>query len=114
MLRSTLRRLGLDRLLIGNGIVLERIVHTDPSGTVDEVHDLGPANARYAANVGVTRDALITALSSAVRADIRYETTVVAVAGPSAEPEVTFSDGTSARFELVGGADGIDSAVRRI
>jgi 2-polyprenyl-6-methoxyphenol hydroxylase-like FAD-dependent oxidoreductase len=109
-----LRRLGLDRLVIGHGIVLERIVHTDPSGDVVEVHDLGPANARYAANLGITREALMTALSGAARVQIRYGTTVLAVTGPSAEPEVAFSDGTSARFDLVVGADGIDSAVREI
>jgi|tagenome__1003787_1003787.scaffolds.fasta_scaffold20882844_2 2-polyprenyl-6-methoxyphenol hydroxylase-like FAD-dependent oxidoreductase len=109
-----LRRLRLDRLLTGHGIALERIIHTDPSGTVLETHDLGPANTRYAPNIGITRDALITALSSAARAQIRYETTVVAVAGACAEPEVAFSDGTSARFDLVVGADGIDSAVRKI
>lgn len=61
-----------------------------------------------------TRDALLTALSGAARAQIRHETTVVAVAGPADEPEVTFSDGTSGRFDLVVGADGVDSAMRKV
>src|SRR4051812_6828754 len=114
MLVSRLRRLELDRMLVDQGIVLERIVHTEPSGNLVEVHELGPANERYAPNLGITRDALITALSSATRAHIRYDTTVIAVAGDSQQPVVTFSDGTSAGFDLVVGADGIDSAMRKV
>jgi 2-polyprenyl-6-methoxyphenol hydroxylase-like FAD-dependent oxidoreductase len=34
--------------------------------------------------------------------------------GPAEEPEVTFSDGTRAAFDLVVCADGIRSAVRRL
>jgi len=36
------------------------------------------------------------------------------VDGPAEEPEVTFSDGTRAAFDLVVGADGIRSAVRKL
>jgi FAD-dependent urate hydroxylase len=108
-----LRRAGLDREVIDRGIVLERIIHTDPSGTpVEAEHDLGPSNRRYAPNLGITRDGLMAALAGAMRARIRYATTITAVRGPAGEPEVDFSDGTRARFDLVVGADGIGSAVR--
>jgi 2-heptyl-3-hydroxy-4(1H)-quinolone synthase len=109
-----LRRLGLDRVLVDQGIILKRIIQTNPSGAVVDVHELGPANERYAPNFGITRDALISALSGAARPEVRYETTVVAVAGDPQQPEVTLSDGTSARFDLVVGADGIDSAMRKV
>jgi 2-polyprenyl-6-methoxyphenol hydroxylase-like FAD-dependent oxidoreductase len=109
-----LRRVGLDRLVVDEGVVLDRIVHTDPSGAIVDVHELGRANARFAPNVGITRDGLITALAGVARAEVRHETTVVAVAGPAEAPDVTFSDGSSARFDLVVGADGVDSAIRKL
>ncbi len=75
-----LRRVGLDRPVIDHGIMLERIIHADPSGApVEDIHELGPANDRYAPNLGITRGALMSALSSATRAQIRYSTTIVAV-----------------------------------
>jgi 2-polyprenyl-6-methoxyphenol hydroxylase-like FAD-dependent oxidoreductase len=109
-----LRRAGLDQAVVDHGVVLERITHAGPSGTpVEDDHDLGPANSRYAPNLGITRDGLMSALASEMRAQIRYATTSTSVDGPAGEPEVVFSDGTRARFDLVVGADGVGSAVRR-
>jgi 2-polyprenyl-6-methoxyphenol hydroxylase-like FAD-dependent oxidoreductase len=110
-----LRRVGLDQAIIDRGVMLERITHADPlGGPVDDDHDLRPSNARYAPVLGITRDGLMSGLASAVRAPVRYATTVVSVGGPPDEPEVAFSDGTHGRFDLVVGADGIHSAVRGI
>jgi 2-polyprenyl-6-methoxyphenol hydroxylase-like FAD-dependent oxidoreductase len=110
-----LRRAGLDRDVIDRGVVLERIVHADPSGTpVEGEHDLGPPNRRYAPTLGITRDGLMGALAGAMQAQIRYATTITSVGGPAGPPEVAFSDGTRARFDLVVGADGIGSAVRKL
>ncbi|MBV9204828.1 MAG: FAD-dependent monooxygenase [Actinobacteria bacterium] len=110
-----LRRAGLDRAVIDQGIVLERIIHTDLSGArLEGDHDLGPANRRYAPNLGITRDGLMSALAGVMRAQIRYAATVTSVRGPAREPEVEFTDGTRATFDLVVGADGIGSAVRRL
>jgi 2-polyprenyl-6-methoxyphenol hydroxylase-like FAD-dependent oxidoreductase len=110
-----LRRVGLDGPVIDQGTALERIVHLDPAGTpVEDVHDLCPSNQRYAPNLGITRDGLVSALSGAMGAQIRYSTTITSVDWSAAEPEVAFSDGTRARFDLVVGADGIGSAVRKV
>jgi len=110
-----LRRVGLDGAVIDRGIVLERIIHADPSGKpVEAIHDLGPANERYAPNLGITRDGLMSGLASALRTQIRYSTTITSIGGAMEEPEVTFSDGTRAVFALVVGADGIRSAVRTL
>ena len=110
-----LRRVGLDRAVTDRGMVLERIIHADPSGNpVEAIHDLGPANERYAPNLGITRDGLMSGLSGALRAQIRYSTTITSVDGTMEEPEVTFSDGTHAVFDLVVGADGIRSVVRTL
>ena len=79
-----LRRAGLDQAVIDQGVVLERIIHADPSGTpVEDDHDLGPANRRYAPNLGITRDGLMSALAGAMRAQIRYGTTITSVDGPA-------------------------------
>ena len=64
-----LRRIGLDRVIIDRGIVLERIVHTDPAGNpIEDAHDLGPSTARYAPTLGITRDGLMSGLLSVARA----------------------------------------------
>jgi 2-heptyl-3-hydroxy-4(1H)-quinolone synthase len=109
-----LRRVGLDEMIIDRGIVLEGIAHSGPLGNrVDDDHDLRPSNARYAPVLGITRDGLVSGLGSATRAPIRYATTVASVGGRVRQPEVVFSDGTHGQFDLVVGADGINSAVRK-
>lgn len=109
-----LRRLGLDTVVSDHGLVLEQIVHTDPSGhPIEAAHDLRPSNARYGPNLAITRDGLMSGLLSATSAPIRYSTTIASLAGTAAEPEVRFSDGTAGQFDLVVGADGIQSAVRK-
>ena len=110
-----LRRVGLDRVVIDRGVVLERIAHLDPAGNPIETElDLRPSNERHAPHLGITRDGLMAGLAGALRAEPRYTTTIVSVAGSSEEPEVLFSDGTRGRFDLVVGADGINSAVRKV
>jgi 2-polyprenyl-6-methoxyphenol hydroxylase-like FAD-dependent oxidoreductase len=110
-----LRRAGLDELIVGRGIVLERIAHSDPLGNpVEDEHDLRPSSARHAPALGITRDGLMSGLSSAIPAPVRYATTVASVGGKALEPEVDFSDGTHGQFDLIVGADGIHSAMREI
>lgn len=109
-----LRGVGLDKVIIERGVTLERIVHTDPPGKPIEDHDLRPANERYAPNLGITRGGLMSGLASAARTRARHATTIASLAGSAEEPEVVLSDGTRARFDLVVGADGINSAVRKV
>ena len=110
-----LRRVGLEDAVIERGITLERIVHLDPSGDLaEDPLDLGPSNARYGPNLGITRDGLISTLSAAVQARIRYSTTVTEVDQSAREVTVAFSDGVSGRFDLLVGADGVGSTVRKV
>jgi 2-polyprenyl-6-methoxyphenol hydroxylase-like FAD-dependent oxidoreductase len=109
-----LRRIGLDKIVIERGIVLEQIVQSDASETPIAQHDLRPSNDRYAPNLGITRDALISCVSGGYRARIRYATTIASVDGSAKAVEVVFSDGDRAQFDLLVGADGVHSAVRKL
>jgi 2-polyprenyl-6-methoxyphenol hydroxylase-like FAD-dependent oxidoreductase len=108
-----LRRIGLDRAVAGEATVLDEIVQTDASGTSIDQHDLRPANGRYAPTFGITRDGLIAGLSAGPPIPVEYGTTVSALDWSMDSPRVTFADGTAAEFDLVVGADGIHSAIRR-
>lgn len=109
-----LRRIGLDGAVAERGRVLERIVQTGASGNLIDQHDFRQSNSRYAPNLDIMRDGLMAGLASAVRAQIRYATTITSVDGPAGTLDVAFSDGTSATFDLIVGADGLHSAVRKL
>jgi 2-polyprenyl-6-methoxyphenol hydroxylase-like FAD-dependent oxidoreductase len=108
-----LRRIGLDQAVAREGTVLEEIVQTDASGAAIDHHDFRPANDRYAPTFGITRDGLISALSAGPPFPVAYGTTVSAVDCAMDSPQVLFSDGRRAEFDLVVGADGIHSAIRQ-
>src|SRR3989442_7132626 len=73
------------------------------------------AGPKYPPANGITRPRLHTILQEAVResgATIRLGLTVSALEQTDAAVTVTFSDGTSAQYDLVVGADGIRSVIR--
>ena len=107
-----LRRIELDQAVAREAMVLDEIVQTDAAGAIVDHHDFRPANDRYAPTVGITRDGLISALSSGPPLPVAYGTTVSALDWSTNSPRVTFADGTQAEFDLVVGADGIHSATR--
>ena len=109
-----LRRIGLDRAVTGEGTVLEEIVQTGASGASIDHHDFRPANDGYAPALGITRDGLISALSVGLPFPVAYATTVSTLDSSGDSPVVTFSDGRRAQFDLVVGADGIHSAMRKV
>ena len=85
-----LRRIGLERTVIERGIVLEQIAQTDASGTLVAHHDFRPSNDRYAPNLGITRDGLISGLSSGAPVQIRYSTTIASVERLADAVDVSF------------------------
>jgi 2-polyprenyl-6-methoxyphenol hydroxylase-like FAD-dependent oxidoreductase len=87
---------------------------TDASGAYIDHHDFRPANGRYAPTLGITRDGLMSALSAGLSFPVAYATTVSTVDWSKDSPVVAFSDDIRAQFDLVVGADGIQSAVRKV
>jgi 2-polyprenyl-6-methoxyphenol hydroxylase-like FAD-dependent oxidoreductase len=73
------------------------------------------AGSSVAASVGIVRPILARILSEATRAcgtHVRLGTTFSSLSSRDADVEVSFTDGTTRRYDLVIGADGIQSKVR--
>jgi 2-polyprenyl-6-methoxyphenol hydroxylase-like FAD-dependent oxidoreductase len=84
------------------------------TGTVDLPQLLGPG---YPATVGIMRQWVHEVLAEALVAlhvPIRLGTTIAALAQDDSGVAVTFSDGQRAHYDLVVGADGQDSIVRKM
>jgi 2-polyprenyl-6-methoxyphenol hydroxylase-like FAD-dependent oxidoreductase len=93
---------GLD-LFLANGM---------PLGSIPAVPATG---STISASVGIIRPVLARILSQATvaaGARVRLGTTFTTLAERESDVEVTLTDGTSARYDLVIGADGINSQVR--
>jgi 2-polyprenyl-6-methoxyphenol hydroxylase-like FAD-dependent oxidoreductase len=90
----------------------------DPAGTlIAELDDMRTGGPDLPATVGMNRPELarmLLARAAAVGTKIRYGTTVTSLAQDGAGVDVTFSDASTGRYDLVIGADGIRSAIRRM
>jgi 2-polyprenyl-6-methoxyphenol hydroxylase-like FAD-dependent oxidoreductase len=89
----------------------------DPAGTlIAELPDVKTGGADLPATVGMPRPVLARILmdrASAAGAKLRFGTTFTEVAQDSDGVDVTFSDGSAGRYDLVVGADGVRSWTRR-
>jgi 2-polyprenyl-6-methoxyphenol hydroxylase-like FAD-dependent oxidoreductase len=109
-----LRRLGIHEVLRDQGCEIPRQRVLDHRGRVlvdvglDEIW--GPAGSC----LGVHRAVLHEALRGVAPASVRYGTTVDSVRDGPAEVRVALSDGFAGEYDLVVGADGIHSVVRRL
>jgi naringenin degradation protein FdeE len=82
------------------------------TGTVELPRLLGP---KYPATIGIMRQAVHEVLGAELNrlsVPIRLATTVSALAQGDDGVDVTFTDGTSGRYDLVIGADGSNSTIR--
>jgi 2-polyprenyl-6-methoxyphenol hydroxylase-like FAD-dependent oxidoreductase len=90
----------------------------DAQGTLlVEMEDVRSSGPDLPATVGMYRPTLariLTDAAAAAGAKLRYGTTVQSLAQDSGGVDVTFSDGTASRYDLVIGADGIRSSVRSL
>jgi 2-polyprenyl-6-methoxyphenol hydroxylase-like FAD-dependent oxidoreductase len=109
--------LGVADKAIEAGFPYEGIHHCDING--NRLYSQPPikvGSAKYAANLGLTRPALHKILTDAVRAEdipVRLGVTVKDMVEGPGGIAVTFTDGTSGRYDLVVGADGVKSQMRR-
>jgi 2-polyprenyl-6-methoxyphenol hydroxylase-like FAD-dependent oxidoreductase len=81
-----------------------------------ELTEARPGGADLPATVGMERPVLAEILHDAAEAagvKVRFETTVASLAQDATGVDIAFSDGSSGRYDVVIGADGVRSAVRR-
>ncbi|WP_284740446.1 FAD-dependent oxidoreductase [Amycolatopsis sp. RTGN1] len=90
----------------------------DPAGTLlAEIPDARTGGPDLPATLGMPRPDLARILhdrAAATGAKIRFGLTAAALVQHADHVEVTFTDGTACRYDLVVGADGIRSAIRRL
>jgi 2-polyprenyl-6-methoxyphenol hydroxylase-like FAD-dependent oxidoreductase len=121
LLGPTLRALGQLDLLddtVERGWGMDELLFCDAAGTVLERVEAPRINGpRHPGQLGILRTALRDLLvDAAVEAGtpIRLGTTISSVTASDAGIDVTFSDGTGRDYDLLVGADGINSIVRRM
>jgi 2-polyprenyl-6-methoxyphenol hydroxylase-like FAD-dependent oxidoreductase len=109
-----LRALGLLDAVVEQGFGMTAFRYHDATSTQRAESELPRlAGPEYPGTVGILRQRLHTVLLGAAEesgAEVRLGTTVQSLDGP----EVELSDGTSARYDLLVGADGIRSRVREL
>jgi 2-polyprenyl-6-methoxyphenol hydroxylase-like FAD-dependent oxidoreductase len=113
-----LRQLGVWDEVAAAGYAFNTVGLRAPDGTLlVEMEDVRTGGPDLPATVGMYRPALariLTEAAAAAGARLRYATTVQTVSSDTDGVDVTFSDGTGSRYDLVIGADGVRSLVRSL
>ena len=113
-----LRQLGVWNEVAAAGYAFNTVGLRTPDGTLlVEMDDVRTGGPDLPATVGMYRPALariLTEAAAAAGAKLRYSTTVQSLTQDGSGVDVTFSDGTSSRYDLVVGADGVRSRMRSL
>lgn len=113
-----LRQLGVWNEVASAGYAFNTVGLRTPDGTLlVEMDDVRTGGPDLPATVGMYRPALariLTEAAAAAGAKLRYSTTVQSLTQDGSGVDVTFSDGTSSRYDLVVGADGVRSRMRSL
>jgi len=113
-----LRQLGVWDEVAAAGYAFNTVGLRTPDGTLlVEMDDVRTGGPDLPATVGMYRPALariLTDAAAAAGAKLRYATTVPSLTQDADGVDVAFSDGTTSRYDLVIGADGVRSQVRSL
>jgi 2-polyprenyl-6-methoxyphenol hydroxylase-like FAD-dependent oxidoreductase len=113
-----LDQLGLGEAAIAQGFAIQGSRFHDNQGNVLGAVPAPPLlGDRYPGMNGITRPRLHRIFQDAVKAsgaDVRLGVTVESLGQDESGVDVAFTDGTTGRYDLVVGADGINSLVRRM
>ncbi|MEU0797516.1 FAD-dependent oxidoreductase [Amycolatopsis sp. NPDC005961] len=113
-----LRGLGVWERVRREGYSFDSVGLRAPDGTLlVELPDFRTGGPDLPATIGMSRPALARILldrASEAGAKVRFGLAVAALRGDHTGVDVTFSDGSAGRYDLVVGADGIRSTVRRL
>jgi 2-polyprenyl-6-methoxyphenol hydroxylase-like FAD-dependent oxidoreductase len=113
-----LRQLGVWDEVAAAGYAFNTVGLRAPDGTLlVELEDARTGGPDLPATVGMYRPVLariLTDAAVAAGAKLRYATTVRSFSQDADGVDVTFSDGTTSRYDLVVGADGVRSHVRSL
>ena len=113
-----LRQLGVWDEVAAAGYAFNTVGLRAPDGTLlVEMQDARTGGPDLPATVGMYRPALariLTEAAAAAGAKLRYAATVQSLTQDADGVDVTFSDGTTSRYDLVIGADGVRSQVRSL
>jgi 2-polyprenyl-6-methoxyphenol hydroxylase-like FAD-dependent oxidoreductase len=113
-----LRQLGVWNEVAAAGYAFNTVGLRTPDGTLlVEMDDVRTGGPDLPATVGMYRPALariLTEAATAAGAKLRYGTTVQSLNLDADGVDVTLADGTSSRYDLVIGADGVRSQVRSL
>jgi 2-polyprenyl-6-methoxyphenol hydroxylase-like FAD-dependent oxidoreductase len=113
-----LRQLGVWDEVAAAGYAFSTLGLRSPDGTLlAEIEDARTGGPDLPATVGMYRPALariLTDRAASAGAKLRYTTTVASLAQDGDGVDVTFSDATRGRYDLVVGADGVRSHVRSL
>jgi 2-polyprenyl-6-methoxyphenol hydroxylase-like FAD-dependent oxidoreductase len=113
-----LRQLGVWNEVAAAGYAFNTVGLRTPDGTLlVEMEDVRTGGPDLPATVGMYRPALariLTEAAAAAGAKLRYGTTAESLTHDADGVDVTFSDGTSSRYDLVIGADGVRSQIRSL
>ena len=108
-----LHGLGLYDRYLSQSVTMNQYQICDGHGSVIKSYDLKRLTERFGPIQGIERSTLMEILTEGVKdLPIHTQTTVESVESKDDKVVATFSDGTSANFDLVVGADGLHSQTR--